>query len=397
MTVEMIHTTLAKAEGNGKISFIQAHPDITAQYPTMKSAYLSRYNAGDLITIAVVVSESGRRSVNTHALWREDAATWATAYENVLLAELDQWQQLSGELADADEDPSAYEPIPVDDEPAPMQMNRDSDIYVASRDNRLLDTLRKISGATGIAKVLFVGPSGYGKSTIPMKKAEEWGMSFLRWDCATVRDPEEFFGFRGARGGSTQTDDGDNIFTPSLFTQRLIEGNAVILLDELSRLDPALANVLFPILDDARSINVAGHQIEVGPNVVICASINVGYQYTGTFTLDEALRNRFDVTIEVGPLPHDVEVALCMSRNGVDSKNAEATVRLMAKLRALNEQELLDADASTRVSLALTRLIAAGLAPHEAIFYTVISGLEREQRTNVINAAGVEFEVSFDD
>ena len=91
--------------------------------------------------------------------------------------------------------------------------------------------MRKISSYRHVA-IMMIGASGYGKTTVPQAKAEQWGMEFLRWDCATVRDPEEFFGFRGAVDGSTMTDEGEVFFSESEFTRIVERGNAVVVLDD---------------------------------------------------------------------------------------------------------------------------------------------------------------------
>lgn len=404
--IKMEHTALGQGEGNGRISFVFAHDNLTSTYSTMKSAMLANYAPGDLIHLELSVGETGRRSIISHSIYRGVHTEWEESYRDTLAAEeahykIELSKVMGVDVSQLEEFEDEDEDIDVEPTPEPEPINRDrrahQRIWISDRDNRLYDVMHKISSNRGLSKILLVGPSGFGKSSVPKQKAHDWDMDFLRWDCATVRDPEEFFGFRGAQNGSTQNEDGSNIFTPSLFTQKLMQGNTVILLDELSRLDPTLANVLFPILDDARSISIAGHEIELGPNLVICASINVGFQYTGTWTLDEALRNRFDVVVELGALPFETEVEVAIERNGVNRDMAEKSVTLMQKLRALAEDETIELDASTRTTLAMTQLISAGLPPHEAIFYTVISGVEKSQRVEIVNAAGTTFGVSFDD
>jgi MoxR-like ATPase len=261
-------------------------------------------------------------------------------------------------------------------------------IYIDSKDNELLNTIKKLSDRRHVA-VMMIGPSGYGKTSIPQQKAKDWGMEFLRWDCATVRDPEEFFGFRGAIDGSTMTEDGETFFTPSEFTRVLEVGNCVIVLDELNRIDPYISNILFPLLDHAGKTNVANHEIVVGPNVIFVATVNLGFQFTGTFTLDTALNNRFTAKILVNALPRQVEEEILIARGGIDFGDAREIVSLMTGLRSLNAKDQLSVDCSTRVSIQIAELVGAGLSLRSALVYVVINGISDEEAKMVIDQFGV--------
>lgn len=258
-------------------------------------------------------------------------------------------------------------------------------IFIPKQDNDALEVIYNISQEKPV-NVMMVGPSGYGKSSIPKQKAKDWEMSFLRWDCATVRDQEEFFGFRGAENGSTIDSDGKTIFTPSKFTEAITEGNCVVVLDELNRIDPYILNILFPILDHERRTSVAGHDIVVGPNVIFFATINVGFQFTGTFQLDSALVNRFMININVGSLPKKTEQRILCERTGVASAYSEKIVELMTKLRRLNEDGKLLIDASTRVSLQVATLVKHGMTLENAINFGISNKATKDERKEIVDA-----------
>ena len=284
------------------------------------------------------------------------------------------------------------EPARVHDpkpEPEPTRDETDwsNTIYVDPEDRVLLETVRVLAQRKHVA-IMMIGPSGYGKTSIPEQMASEWGMGFLRWDCATVRDPEEFFGYRGAFEGSTMDDDGNTLFVESEFTRAIQEGNVVIVLDELNRIDPYISNILFPLLDHAGRTSVAGHEIRVGPNVVFTATINMGYQFTGTFTLDTALTNRFIAKILVDALPEDVERKILMARGGVSERVATQIVDVMKGLRKLNKSGQLSVDASTRVSIQVAELVGAGLDIRRAIVYVIINGISEDESKLVIDQMG---------
>lgn len=256
--------------------------------------------------------------------------------------------------------------------------------YVHKKDREALETLRKLSSVSHVAGML-VGGSGYGKTTIGQQMAKEWGMTFYRQDCAGVRDPEEFFGFRAAADGSTVDENGNPLFIPTEFTRHITEGNCVVVLDELNRIDPYISNVLFPLLDHAGRTIVAGHEIVVGPNVIFLATLNLGFQFTGTFTLDTALRNRFMIAILVGPLPMDIEEKILRARGNIDKAMATKIVKFMSELRTATSEGRLSIDASTRVSINLAKLIGAGLSLKQAVTYAVINGVSADEAKIIID------------
>ena len=145
-------------------------------------------------------------------------------------------------------------------------------------------------------------------------------------NCATIRDPEEWFGFREAKDGST-------VFIRSQFAKIIEAGNAVVVLDEFNRLEPWLHNTLFPLLDDDGATVVHDERFAIGEGVIVVGTINSGYKYTGTFELDEALMNRFEFILEVGPMPHAQEVQVLTKRTGVDAATAEQIVKMSNTLR----------------------------------------------------------------
>jgi MoxR-like ATPase len=261
-------------------------------------------------------------------------------------------------------------------------------IYVKPADQSLFETVHAISNRHHVG-VMMIGPSGYGKTSVPQQMADDWGMTFWRQDCATVRDPEEFFGYRGAVEASTMTADGETYFAESRFTEVLSQGNAVIVLDELNRVDPYISNILFPLLDHAGRTTVAGHEIIVGPNVIFVATVNLGFQFTGTFTLDTALTNRFIAKVVVGPLPMSIEESVLQGRTGVDEYQSKKIVRLMTGLRQLNNKGELSVDASTRVSLQIAELMNAGLDMKMALAYVVSNGLDTEEAKKVADQYGL--------
>lgn len=210
-------------------------------------------------------------------------------------------------------------------------------------------------------KIMMVGPSGYGKSTIPKHYADKCGLDFFKLDCATIRDPEEWFGQRKAENGST-------MFTLSEFAKKLIAGDVVILLDEINRLETWLTNPLYAILDDSKGTQVYdGVEVKLGKNIVIIATMNLGHNYSGIFSIDAALLNRFEYICEVGNMPFDKESEVLTVKTGIDADQAKVIISTADSIRALNGVEC-----SIRTTLMIANQVSLGMTVRNAFQTAVI-------------------------
>jgi len=239
--------------------------------------------------------------------------------------------------------------------------------YISDDTRKVFTTAHKMSGSNPdkAVKIMMVGASGYGKTTVPKLFAQAAGMGFYRMNCATVRDPEEWFGYREAVEGSTK-------FFRSEFAKVIEAGNAVIVLDEFNRLEPWLHNTLFPLLDDDGKTVVHDEEFKIGPGVIVVGTINTGYKYTGTFELDEALLNRFEFIIEVGPMPKNEELKVLKARTGIN-KDAARTI-----IKAANDLRSLDVVSSTRTTLLVAQMVVSGLTVREAYQNSVVNRIPND-------------------
>lgn len=215
--------------------------------------------------------------------------------------------------------------------------------------------------------ILLVGPSGCGKTTLPNLVAQECGRKVLKMDCGTVRDPEEWFGKRGAANGAT-------FFEPSPLVTAIREGY-VIILDELNRVQPYILSTLYGILDDTRQITIHGETIKVNKKCTIIATINEGLQYSGTFRLDEALRQRFDIFIAVTYPENEIDVYSSIT----DESSARMINDILGVLRAWNERYDKKIDVSTRTGVKIAKLIHFfKMGIDQAIQYTILNSVQIE-------------------
>lgn len=385
MTIEVSanHTALVEVTSHGsggRAKIVVGHPFLSDPKvwtdPTLTNRKFTLYAIGSLLTVFLSVTPSRRQIVRVTD-WAQDKFEWMKTYAEHREKQAQEHTRISAQYWDVDSaQPEVSVAKPKIEKARDTWMDANK-VFIRGEDLTVFNAIKSLAEKRTV-KVLMVGPSGYGKTSVPEALARNWGLKFLRWDCANVRDPEEFFGYREAVDGSTK-------FVPTEFTRTVREGNCIIVLDELNRLEPYLSNSLFPMLDHAGKTIVHGEEIAVGENVIFFGTINVGYQFTGTFQLDAALLNRFDVKVSVRPLPSNVETELIVSRAGVEREVASQIVSIMKKLRDLNSNGELNLDASTRVSLQIGDLVGVGLDIRSAIAYVVINGIEETEAKKVVD------------
>lgn len=213
-----------------------------------------------------------------------------------------------------------------------------------------------------VVNIFLAGPSGSGKTSLPKAFAAENDLAFYKMDVPTVGDPEEFLGRRGAKDGTTY-------FEKSEFITKLEAGNVVIVLDELNRIQPWIAATLFGLLDDTRKVG----DFEVGKNVYIFATANIGPKFSGTFILDAALADRFWATIVTGYLPPKEEAKQLLARvKDLSEEDANLIVKIINKIRAFEETQGFGIDVSIRTSLRLASMYASSdMTMKNAVSYTI--------------------------
>jgi MoxR-like ATPase len=266
------------------------------------------------------------------------------------------------------------EEVPTAPLPTKVKLAKDA-FYINSVNLKLLKVAAGMARDEGSANVLLVGPSGYGKTSLAAAFARMAGMEYVRFNCAVVRDPEEFFGIRGAANGTTT-------FTHTEFTRAVMAGNTVVCLDEVNRLEPWLLNALFPMLDDDRSTTIHGHTITVAPNTIFVMTMNQGYRYTGTFVIDAAFSNRAHMILKVGPMDANEETTVIVHRAKISRDVAAIIVKAANSLR----KQDLDCDVSTRMTLNVARFTRYGLSVMEAFEAAIGNNASEVDHKRLIDA-----------
>lgn len=381
-----IHTTLVGVTSHGsggRASIISAHHRVTDNWAdsSLTSREFTKYAIGTHLIVKLAVNSTRRKILSITALNRDDLAYsrrgFQSQFSELLENEAERYNKLAGIFGGESIEPVTYT-APT---PEPPTEEWFADFYINPEHMEAFKAAHKMVKATGHpTKIMMSGPSGYGKTSLPKAYASMNEMNYVRFNVALVRDPEEFFGFRTIENGDVE-------FIPSEFTKAITQGNTVVVLDELNRTSPEMANALFPILDDDARTFVWGHEIAVAENTIIVSTVNLGYLFTGTFSMDQALVNRMDMVIEVGPLPEDIEVQVLERRTNITHGFARQIVRGVNILRNLNQKGETELDASTRTSLKLANLVAnGGMSVRDAFRFVVINGANIDERKQILDS-----------
>lgn len=212
---------------------------------------------------------------------------------------------------------------------------------------------------------LITGPTGCGKTTAIKLACEKLGIPCSVYDMGSMFDPiSSLLGVHRLEGGSSK-------FDYAKFAED-IQKPGVILLDELSRAPIQSNNILFPCLDDRRTlpVEIAGckdiRSITVHPEVCFIATANIGVEYTGTNVMDRALQNRF-FPIELTYPNSKEESKVLQKRCGVSEKEANLIVKVASEIRNIYNKQELSISVSTRETLMIAQLVKDGWTLKDAL------------------------------
>ena len=177
-------------------------------------------------------------------------------------------------------------------------------------------------------KILLQGPHGAGKTEMAMQYAALNNLPMLIMDCANLREPRDWFGYK-------KIENGNIVWQESQFDRAIQAGNTVILLDEINRVHPSVLNTLLPLLDNREFtyLQEKGNNIRLGKGMVFFATMNEGAGYSGTSATDYALRDRFSRVVEVKYLLPTKERELLVKRTGIEEDDAASLIDIANQIR----------------------------------------------------------------
>lgn len=233
---------------------------------------------------------------------------------------------------------------------------------------------------------MFIGPQGSGKTEIVRLACAKLGIPLHIYDMGSMYDP-----MSQLMGVHRISKNGTSVFEYANFVKD-VQTECVILLDELSRMNPDSANLLLPCLDFRREVAVemAGEsdkrRIPIHPKCMFIATANIGAEFTGVKELDPALKDRFYLE-EMQYMPVEEEVNMLMKRFRIGKTDACNIVNVADKVRMLVEREELDTRLSTRETMMAARKIHQGFTAKEAmekVYLPLYSGTKAEGERAVV-------------
>ena len=126
-----------------------------------------------------------------------------------------------------------------------------------------------------VASLLFVGPTGVGKTEVARFLAHEMGMNLVRFDMSEYAEKHTVAKLIGSPAGYVGYDDG------GLLTDAIRRTpNCVLLLDEIEKAHPDIYNILLQVMDYASLTDNHGNKADFR-HVILIMTSNAGAQHAG--------------------------------------------------------------------------------------------------------------------
>ena len=124
-----------------------------------------------------------------------------------------------------------------------------------------------------LASLLFVGPTGVGKTEVARQLAKELGIELVRFDMSEYTEKQTVAKLIGSPAGYVGYEDG------GLLTDAIRKTpNCVLLLDEIEKAHSDIYNILLQVMDYARLTDNKGQKADFR-NVILIMTSNAGAQY----------------------------------------------------------------------------------------------------------------------
>lgn len=242
---------------------------------------------------------------------------------------------------------------------------------ISSSTKRLLTAVDSLSEEGRNINILVTGSQGIGKSELVTQYAATRNRHLATLEIGNLAESSQIFGFRDLKAGAVT-------FIKGLFTEAITTPYTVVHLQEINRPenDKAL-NALFSVLDDTfRQIWLDELQasIQVAKGVTFFASLNEGFEFIGTLPLDEALKNRFHIKLNLPQLPPHVEKTIILLRTGIQDQKADDIIDMATRLRDNSQDPVY---ISTRDMVNIATLVVAGLNNVDAVRAVIGTGADK--------------------
>lgn len=126
-----------------------------------------------------------------------------------------------------------------------------------------------------ISSLLFVGPTGVGKTEVAKVLSQELGIELVRFDMSEYTEKHTVAKLIGSPAGYVGYEDG------GLLTDAIRKTpNCVLLLDEIEKAHSDIYNILLQVMDYARLTDNKGQKADFS-NVILIMTSNAGAQFAG--------------------------------------------------------------------------------------------------------------------
>jgi nitric oxide reductase NorQ protein len=243
-----------------------------------------------------------------------------------------------------------------------------------------------------IAKpTLFVGPAGIGKTLLLDAFASMENLPLVRFDCSEGAKRTDLIGRFVLIGDETVFQLGVLPMAIEIANQT---GFAMLVLEELNALTPAMQKVLNQLLDYRGLVYVDGvqkvYQLRNGAKLLICGSMNPS-TYGGVHELNEDLMSRFAVIKCNYPTP--IKEKAILDCDGIPEEVVENILTLAKETRALVTKGEIDYAISPRDTNAFCQLLKAymsifdiGEAVELALENAIVGKYEQDSHMQTIRA-----------
>ena len=186
-----------------------------------------------------------------------------------------------------------------------------------------------------MASMLFVGPTGVGKTELAKVLAEEMNISLVRFDMSEYTEKHSVAKFIGSPAGYVGYEDG------GLLTDAIKKSpNCVLLLDEIEKAHQDIYNILLQVMDYGTLTDNRGSKADF-KNVILIMTSNAGAQYAaqasvgfaGNVTTGEAMMKEVKKTFK----PEFINRLSCVTMFG-DMTREMAVMIMDMKLNVLSQK-----------------------------------------------------------
>ena len=231
-------------------------------------------------------------------------------------------------------------------------------------------------------RILLVGPTGCGKSSLVMQLAARLNWPLTRANLHGETSANDFV-------GQWVVEKGEMVFRYGLLPRAMKDGH-ILILEELDAAEPAILFVLQGVLEENGKLVLAekgGEIVEPHPRFRLVATANtlgLGDEsglYTGTRVLNASHLDRWAACYAMSYLPPAAEEQLLVRKTpGLARKTAEALVRLAGAVREARQQDQVFCEFSTRRLLALGRKLVLLKDLNQALEIAVLNKLAANDR-----------------